>query len=70
MTTAAARRVGGTTKFVPWTTSTAPVHHSAGAASERDHTRPSTPAGIGRDTTRTPTGTTSASAPVPRAVRP
>ena len=45
--TSATPRVGGTTKFVPCTTSTRPVHHSIGARSDRFHTARSGRAGIG-----------------------
>ena len=44
----AARRVGGTTKLVPWTRSTAPVNHSIGGHDDRAHTARTGRAGSGR----------------------
>ena len=55
-TAAAARRVGGTTKLGPCTTSTGPVHHSTGGRSTRIHSRRSGRAAAGRAVAVTPGG--------------
>ena len=47
-TTAPARLEGGTTKFVPCTTSTSPMNHSIGGVAPRPHRAWSGRAGIGR----------------------
>ena len=54
VTTRAARRVGGTTKFVPWTTSAGPTNHSMGGTERRAQIRCRGRAGMARSTTRIP----------------
>src|SRR3954447_1715590 len=70
VTTSPPRRDGGTTKFVPCTTSTDPVHHSTAGASARAHARSSAPAAIGDRTSGTPGGSRSDSSDRPCHVRP
>ena len=53
---AAARPVGGTTKFVPCTTSTSPMNHSNRGRLLRAHIAWSGRAGIGRWCAATPAG--------------
>ena len=70
VTTSAACRVGGTTKLGPWTTSTAPVHHSMAGWSDRRHAWRKGRAAIGRFTIEIPGGTDEARASRPRQVTP
>ncbi len=59
MTTLAAREVGGTTKFDPWTTSWCPTNHSSGGSRPWRQAACSGRAGIGRCLVVTPGGTRS-----------
>ena len=66
MSTPAARRRGGRTKFVAWKTSTRPQSHLTGGGPPRDQDRRSRRAGTGRPTAGTPSGRASARARRPR----
>ena len=60
VTTRAARLVGGTTKFEPWTTSTGPTNHSTGGSELCRQARCSGRAGMARWAVDTPAGTNEA----------
>ncbi len=70
VSTRAARKVGGSTKFVPCTTSARPANVSTGGKLDRSQDARSSRAATGIPLARTPCGSTERSPRQPRSVNP